>query len=524
MKEFNLTGTCIPSKHYMVDITDKLIEIEALIRKGKYFTMNRSRQYGKTTTLAALFRRLKDEFFVIRLSFEGLGDIAFQSDVSFVFTFIQKVTGYMEMIDAPKELIGYWSDCKDYDENYKGSLDAFEYLGRKITGLCKLSQRPILLFVDEVDKVSDNQVFMHFLGMLRNKYLNREEDLDITFQSVILAGVYDIKNLKIKLRPDDERKYNSPWNIAIDFRVDMSFSAKEIGTMLEEYEQEHHTGMDVAAVSEAIYFFTSGYPYLVSKICKWMDSSEEAVWTVELVKRAENDIVKNDENTLFDDLIKNVENHTEFKNMLKNIIFKGMEIPFTTSNEWIKLGATFGILNSDGSKTKVSNIMFETYLYNHFLVEKLLENPELSPIRSRFVVDGKLDMPKILNKFQEIMKAEYRKEDENFVEQQGRLLFLCFLKPIINGTGFYYVEPETRDNTRMDIVVAYGGEEHIIELKIWHGEAYRQQGIRQLEDYMESRHRENGYLISFSFLKNKKYISGFVSDGETSKRIYEVTI
>ena len=122
------------------------------------------------------------------------------------------------------------------------------------------------------------------------------------------------------------------------------------------------------------------------------------------------------------------------------------------------------------------------------------------------------------------MKEEYRKEDEKFLEQQGRLLFLCFLKPIINGVGFYYVEPETRNNTRMDIVVAYGGEEHIIELKIWRGAQYRTEGIRQLEAYMDNRRTDMGYLVSFSFLKEKKYLSGWVLESETEKHIFEVTV
>ena len=30
-----------------------------------------------------------------------------------------------------------------------------------------------------------------------------------------LAGVYDIKNLKLKLRPGSEHQYNSPWNITL---------------------------------------------------------------------------------------------------------------------------------------------------------------------------------------------------------------------------------------------------------------------------------------------------------------------
>lgn len=46
--------------------------------------------------------------------------------------------------------------------------------------------------VDEMDKCSDNQVFLSFLGMLRNKYLSRNTGEDFTFKSVILAGVYDV--------------------------------------------------------------------------------------------------------------------------------------------------------------------------------------------------------------------------------------------------------------------------------------------------------------------------------------------
>ena len=34
--------------------------------------------------------------------------------------------------------------------------------------------------------------------------------------------------------------------------------------------------------------------------------------------------------------------------------------------------------------------------------------------------------------------------------------------------GLYYVEPQTHENSRMDLVMMYGGEEFVIELKIWH--------------------------------------------------------
>lgn len=77
-------------------------------------------------------------------------------------------------------------------------------LGMKITTLCKNCPKGIVLMIDEVDKSSDNQIFLSFLGLLREKYLKRQQGKDTTFQSVILAGVYDIKNLKLKLYSQEE--------------------------------------------------------------------------------------------------------------------------------------------------------------------------------------------------------------------------------------------------------------------------------------------------------------------------------
>jgi hypothetical protein len=48
MKKFNDTGTCIPEKHYMVDICQKVDEIIEKIDCEQYFVINRPRQYGKS--------------------------------------------------------------------------------------------------------------------------------------------------------------------------------------------------------------------------------------------------------------------------------------------------------------------------------------------------------------------------------------------------------------------------------------------------------------------------------------------
>ena len=519
MKEFNTEAICIPNLHYMVDISDKIQQIEKLIAHGDYFTINRARQYGKTTMMSALSRKLQNQYLMVRMSFEGVGDTFFKSDYLFVWNFIKRMSKSLKKANASQELVGVWKNIEDLSKDD----DAFEYLGDKITTLCDMSDKEIVLMIDEVDKSSDNQVFLHFLGMLRNKYLDYKDDGDATFKSVILAGVYDIKNMKLKLRPDEEKKYNSPWNVAVDFEVDMSFSPKEIATMLQEYEEDYHTGMDITAMSEEIYKYTNGYPYLVSAICKFIAKSFNAVWTKDSVIAAVKHITNN-KSPLIDSLIKNYENNLELQTLVDRIVLQGEQFPFTATNPTVDLGITFGLFFEDNGILQIANKIFEIVLYNHIIMKNLLKSVMDTPVKSQFIDNGKLNIIRILQKFQELMKAEYRQEDEVFLEKQGRLLFLCFINPIINGTGFYYIEPETRNNERMDLVITYGGEEHIIELKIWHGEEYRKKGIAQLEEYLDSRNADRGYLLSFSFLKNKENVCRKLDESETTKDILEVVV
>lgn len=51
----------------------------------------------------------------------------------------------------------------------------------------------------------------------------------------------------------------------------MSFSKTEIAGMLQEYEKDHHTGMNVDEIAILLYQHTSGYPFLVSRLCQIMD-------------------------------------------------------------------------------------------------------------------------------------------------------------------------------------------------------------------------------------------------------------
>ena len=92
-KVFNTTAACIPEMHYMVNIDQRLEDIEKLVDENKYFTINRARQYGKTTTLRALARYLRKKYHVVSMDLQKFDALKFENgnifSVSFLNTFLK---------------------------------------------------------------------------------------------------------------------------------------------------------------------------------------------------------------------------------------------------------------------------------------------------------------------------------------------------------------------------------------------------------------------------------------------------
>ena len=109
-----------------------------------------------------------------------------------------------------------------------------------------------------------------------------------------------------------------------------------------------------------------------------------------------------------------------------------------------------------------------------------------------------------------------------FKEKDGREQFLLYLKPIINGTGNYYIEAQPRDQTRTDVIVDYLGKQYIIELKIWRGERYNAEGEKQISEYLDYWNLNTGYMLSFNFNKNKEQGVKKVEIGD--KVLFEGTV
>ena len=500
-KWFNVKGPCIPSKHYMVNIVKRLGAMKKLIDREEYFVINRGRQYGKTTTIVALKDYLAGDYTVISINFQAFGTSNFINEENFCRGFISAITGQFELLGVTRN---------EPDKE----VTTISELGQYIAMICK--NRKVVLMIDEVDRASNYRVFLDFLGILRAKYQARGNGTDPTFHSVILVGVYDIKNIKLKMIRAGvyqlgaaEDANDSPWNIAENFNEAMEFLAPEIAGMLTDYEDEHQTGMDIAEVAEEIYAFTSGYPFLVSRICQYIDEKLERNWTRLGVAEAVKLILGSPlPNTLFDDLFKNIRNNQALSNFLYQILMQQKRFEFSIGDEVIEVGLRYSFIRVADHEVKIHNKMFEILISRYFISKERREGKVLIdvPFEAEVVSGEHFNIELFFEKFNAHYQREYAKRDKSFLEREATFLFLFFLQPYLNGKGFYYPQTQANHATgkRLDVVINYGGKEYIVELKVWNGPAYQMKAYEQLIGYMENRGVEEGYLLIFDFRSKKE--------------------
>ena len=343
-KYFNVSGICVPEKHYMADILPKIEKItEEYIEPGYYFTINCGHLCGKTTILHQLSKHLQDRYLIIGITFINVAYKMFDSEEDFIREFAQLISTALESEELDSIFM------KDWNLYDKRDL-TFEKLFDKFSQICAHSDKEIILAIHGIDKRAENPHFLKFLEILDNKKI---------FHSVILLGTYKLEISGFQ-------------NIA----GDMSISFKEIASILKEYEEDHDYGIDIEKISKEIYTYASGYPYLVSQICKLLDEdiwkSEEfgdrsSAWCPEGVGFAIKSILEmGSRNRLFYNLGRDLYQYPDLNDILRNILLNGKSYPFTLTDKAIQTGAMLGYLKEKDCKVAVANRIFEMYLLDFF--------------------------------------------------------------------------------------------------------------------------------------------------------------
>lgn len=346
-KYFNVSGICVPEKHYMVDILPKIEKItEEYIEPGYYFAINSGHLCGKSTTLYLLLKHLQTRYFVIGVTFIHIAYRMFDSEEDFIREFAEVVSLSLE--DEKLESV-FMEDWDLYDE----SNLTFEKLFDKFRQIYAHADQEIVLTIHGIDERADNPHFLKFLEILQNK------DNKKIFHSVILFGIYELENSKL-----------------LNIAENMFFSTKQIASMLKEYEEDHNFGIDIEKMSNEIYAYTSGYPYLVSQICKLLDekiwkneefSDKSSAWCPEGIDSAVNKILeKGSKDILFYNLNRDLYLYPDLSNMFRSIILDGKSYPFTLTDKTVKKGSMMGYLKEKDRKVAVANRIFEMHLLEFY--------------------------------------------------------------------------------------------------------------------------------------------------------------
>ncbi len=282
--------------------------------------------------------------------------------------------------------------------------------------------------------------------------------------------------------------------------------------MIADYGNEHGFIMDVSSISEKIFHYTSGNPFLVSEMCVVVDEvlkrSKPGSWSIDDIENSYKYLINLGYTTTnFDDMYKNLENNKDLREVIYKIVVNGDIFPFDIGDPIIAKGKTFGLLSqSPTGKCDISNKIYEFRILNYFISKNKTQEIHAGSYSSeKFKENGELNILMILEKFQLFMKEHHSSKDNKFLEKNGRLLLMSFLRPIINGQGYMFKENVTAEDRKMDLVITFNDKRYVIELKIWYGEKYLTDGIEQLSDYLDSYSLDTGFILIYNFNKIKKY-------------------
>ena len=174
--------------------------------------------------------------------------------------------------------------------------------------------------------------------------------------------------------------------------------------MLKDYEDEHATGMNIAEMSELIYEYTSGYPFLVSKLCKLIAEEVaggekfpelKAAWTYAGFMEAYQ-ILLGEKNTLFESMVNKLYDFPELRDMVCSILFTGKEYSYNALDQAIGTAEMFGFIKNVNGTVAIANRIFEMVFYNLFLTSAENQNTDIYKAaiadKNQFIYAGHLNL------------------------------------------------------------------------------------------------------------------------------------
>ena len=259
MRFFNTAGPVRPDDHYTIQPLDRVDvdELLSLIRAKQYFVLHAPRQTGKTSALIALRDLLNSgeagNFRCVHTNVE-VGQVA-RDDTARGIRAILGSLADSAMLLGDDYPAGIWLDVLA-DMGPENALKGL------LVRWCVANPVPLVLLVDEIDSLVGDTL-LSVLRQLRAGYDQRPEAFP---QSVVLCGVRDIRDYRIRSSAGEVIAGGSPFNVAAKSLRMGDFTEAETRALMAQHTEETGQRFSPAAL-EAVWTQTRGQPWLVNALC-----------------------------------------------------------------------------------------------------------------------------------------------------------------------------------------------------------------------------------------------------------------
>ena len=258
MRFFNTEGPVRPHKHYVIEPLERMDvdELLGLVQAERYFVLYAPRQTGKTSTLIALRDLLNSgNFRCVKVNVKAAVGHAAQDDRE------ESMRAILSSLANSARLLG-----DGYlDDVWPGVLakaGADTALLEVLTRWCSSNPTPLVLLVDEIDSLVGDVL----LSVLRQLRAGHQERPHAFPQSVVLCGLRDVKDYRIRSTPGEVITGGSPFNIvAKSLRLE-NFTETQTRALMAQHTEE--TGQHFTpTVVHAVWAQTRGQPWLINALC-----------------------------------------------------------------------------------------------------------------------------------------------------------------------------------------------------------------------------------------------------------------
>ena len=512
MRFFNTEGPVRSEDHYAIPPLKRgnVGEILQLIRDKRYFVLHAPRQTGKTSALIALRDLLNSgegaldggatngagDFRCVNVNVE-VGQVARDDTAEGVRAILSGLASSARLLgdDFPKRT---WPGIFEQS----GPNDALKDL---LIEWCLANPTPLVLLIDEIDSLVGDTL-LSVLRQLRAGYEHRPRGFP---QSIVLCGVRDIRDYRIRSSTGEVVAGGSPFNVAAKSLRLGDFTRKETRHLMVQHTLE--TGQRFTpAARKAVWEQTRGQPWLVNALCAGACFDSEAgrdrsrAIDVEDINTAREELILS-RRTHLDQLAHKLEEE-RVRRVVGPILAGGEAEHEVRDLEYVR---DLGLIDT-GEPPRMANPIYAEVVPRElgYVLQSSLD------VDDAWYVDaaGVVDLRKLLTAFATFYRehaGHWLRRLNEYREAAPQLILQAYLQRIVNGGG--RIEREYGlGRGRTDLLVlcprAPGApydlwRRFVIECKVLRDsdrrslEATIERGVEQTLGYMGKCNAEEGHLV-----------------------------